>query len=68
MKGASLLHPLFPAEIPGITYQSVTHSRKTMNENPLNILGSYRQNCSLKQLYQLTNTVPPGLFWRLQLK
>lgn len=35
MKGASLLHPLFPSEIPGITYQSVTHSRKTMNENPL---------------------------------
>ena len=35
MKGASLLHPLFPAEIPGITYQSVTHSRKTMNKNPV---------------------------------
>lgn len=35
IKGASLLCRLVPSEIPGITFQSVTHSRQTVIESPL---------------------------------
>ena len=62
IKGASLLYPLFPSEIPGIIFQSVTHSRKTMIES---LLTYWAVTTRTVVLSSYTNSYQHGASWPL---